>query len=311
MTSRTEVLVEERRDRRAHAWPSIRAAAARWHLALPAVLTAALALRAGGFFPGTVGTLDVVLLLMLVGRITLARRSFEGWSPTLAISAGALGLLCVWTLLSATWSHAPFRAASEFDRTLAYVLVLCLMGSFAARAGDLDRALRWLAVVVGGIALAALMTRLFPATFPIEAGRAPSRLAFPLTYWNSLGIFCAVGLVLALHCSAGGAYGRVTRVLAAGALPVIAVTLYFTFSRGGIAAAVVGLVAYVALVTRAGWPRRCSRRLRRARSRWSPHTAPAGSRPTSMRRRPARRIAWQPSSPPALWVRWCCVARDC
>ena len=42
-----------------------------------------------------------------------------------------------WTLASATWSDAPARALSEFDRTLLYGLVLVLTGSVAARVGDL------------------------------------------------------------------------------------------------------------------------------------------------------------------------------
>jgi hypothetical protein len=220
---------------------------ARAHLLVPALLTAALALRAGGFFPAAPAVLALVMALLLLVRITLVERPWSGWSPAVAVSAGALALLAGWTLLSAVWSHAPARAMTEFDRTLAYVLVLAFMSSFVPRAGDLDRALRLVALAVGAIAAAALLTRLYPATFPIGVGRSPARLAFPLTYWNALGVFCAIGLTLALHCSAAPASGPVARVLAAGSLPVTATTLYFTFSRGGIAVAALGVVAYVAL----------------------------------------------------------------
>ena len=221
--------------------------AARPHLALPALVTVALAFQAGGFFPAVVALLAVLLIALVVGRITLAAAPLAGWTPALAISAGALGLLAAWTLLSATWSHAPFRAMSEFDRTLAYALVLCLMGSFAAQAGDLDRLLKGLAFAACGVAALALLTRLFPGVFPTEGGKDPSRLSFPLTYWNALAVMSAIGLVLAVHATAGGSTGRLGRVLGAGALPVVAVTLYFTFSRGGIAAAALGIVAYVVL----------------------------------------------------------------
>ena len=129
----------------------------------------------------------------LVGRITLARRPFEGWSPALALASGALGLLAVWTLASATWSDAPARALSEFDRTLLYGLVLVLTGSVAARVGDLSMLLRWTAAAFAAIALAGLLTRLLPDMFPISSGFLPERVSFPLTYWNAMGVACALG----------------------------------------------------------------------------------------------------------------------
>ena len=187
------------------------------------------------------------MALLLVGRITLGDRPFSGWSPALAVATGALALLAAWTLLSAGWSGAPSRAMIEFDRALAYVLVLAFMGSFATRAGNLDRVLGWVALVIAAVAVAALITRLYPVTFPTGAGKSPARLEFPVTYWNALGVFCAIGSVLALHCTAGARQPAAVRVLAAGALPVLATTLYFTFSRGGIVAAAIGVVAYVAL----------------------------------------------------------------
>jgi hypothetical protein len=242
MTAVTEQAAPSPPGRRA-----LRSIGAQAHLALPAALTAALAFQAGGYFPGTVAALAVVLVLLVIGRLTLAARPLGGWSLPLALSVGALGLLTAWTLFSATWSEAPLRAMLEFDRTLAYLLVLALMGSFATRAGDLDRVLRWLALIIGAIAVAALITRLFPASFPVQPGRIPSRLAFPLTYWNALGILCAVGLVLALHCSAGAGQGRVTRILAAGAVPILCVCVYLTLSRGAILAGAIGVLAYVVL----------------------------------------------------------------
>ena len=93
-----------------------------WYLTLPGLATAWLGFRAGGFFPGQVGLVALTLALVLVGRITLARRPFEGWSPALALASGALAGLAVWTLASALWSDAPARALAEFDRTLLYGL---------------------------------------------------------------------------------------------------------------------------------------------------------------------------------------------
>jgi O-antigen ligase len=194
-----------------------------------------------------VGFVALAFALALVVRITVAERPFEGFSPALALASGALGGLAVWTLASASWSDAPARALSEFDRTLLYGLVLVLTGSAAARVGDLATVLRWTAGAFTALALAGLLTRLLPDTFPISAGFLPERVSFPLTYWNAMGIACALGALLALHLTASGSERAVVRVLAAAAVAPLAVTLYLTFSRGAIWVLPIGLVLYVLL----------------------------------------------------------------
>jgi hypothetical protein len=218
-----------------------------WWLTLPGLATAWLGFRAGGFFAGQVGLVALTFALILVGRLTLARRPFEGWSAPLALASGALACLAVWTLLSALWSDAPARALTEFDRTLLYALVLVLTGAAAARIGDMSTLLRWAAAAFAAIALAGLLTRLLPETFEISSGFLPERVSFPLTYWNAMGIACALGAVLVLHLTSSGREAVVVRVVAAALLPPIAVTLYLTFSRGAIWVLPVGLVLYVLL----------------------------------------------------------------
>src|SRR4051794_638857 len=216
-------------------------------LTLPGVITAWLAFRAGGFFPGQVGLVATVLALALVLRITVAPRPFAGWSPALALGSGALASFSVWILLSALWSDAPARALSEFDRALLYTLVLVLTGSAIARVGDLAMLLRITALAFAAMVLAGLLTRLAPGTFPISAGFLPERIAFPLTYWNAMGIACSLAIVLAVHLSASGSERRPVRVVAAALLPAFGVTLYLTFSRGAIWALPVGIVLYALL----------------------------------------------------------------
>ena len=64
--------------------------------------------------------------------------------------------------------------------------------------------LRWAAAAFAAIALAGLLTRLLPDTFPISSGFLPERVSFPLTYWNAMGIACALGALLALHLTSSG-----------------------------------------------------------------------------------------------------------
>jgi len=216
-------------------------------LAAPAAATAALCFSAGGFFAGTTAVAAIAALVALLLRITLARHPWEGWSAGLSVGAGALALFAVWTLASSQWSGAPGRALLEFDRTLLYLAAFVVFGLFAARAGDLAVVLRWTAAAACGVCIVALATRLAPGTFPTDRPPSHTRLEFPLTYWNSLGALAAVGLVLALHVTSSIRQPAVARVLAAAALPAVAVCLYFTFSRGGSIAAVFGVAVYLVL----------------------------------------------------------------
>ena len=220
---------------------------ANWQLALPAALTVTLAFLAGGFFPATTGLAAGLLCLLLVARFTLAERPFAGWSAPLAVTTGVLALFCVWTLASSGWSNAPARALVEFDRALLYLLVLAFMGLHARAPGHLPVLLRWVGLAIAVICAISLATRLLPATFPTSGGVNTSRLAFPLTYWNAMGMFSGLAAILLTHLTASEREPAAIRVAAAAALPIVAMALYFTFSRGGIAAAIVGVVLYMVL----------------------------------------------------------------
>jgi O-antigen ligase len=218
-----------------------------WQLILPAAFTAALAFMAGGFFPETIGLAAGLLCLLLVARVTLAERPFAGWSAPLAVTAGTLALFCAWTLASSQWSHSPVRAMTEFDRALLYLLALAFLGLHARAPGHLRAVLRWVGLAMAITCAIALATRLLPTTFPTSAGVNNERLAFPVTYWNAMGIFCGLAAIVLTHLTASEREPAAVRVAAAAGLPVVAATLYFTFSRGGIVAALVGLVLYVVL----------------------------------------------------------------
>jgi O-antigen ligase len=218
-----------------------------WHVVVPGAATAGLAFLAGGYFAVTTGLSVAVLCLLLVSRATLSQRPFAGWSPMLAVMASALALLVVWTLLSGEWSDAPARALVESNRTLLYLLMLVFIGLHARAPGRLAALLRWVALAIAVASAVALLTRLLPVTFPTKAGFNNERLQFPLTYWNAMGMFAALGVILATHFTASEREPAWVRVAAAAALPVVAVTLYFTFSRGGIAAAIAGTAAYMIL----------------------------------------------------------------
>ncbi len=221
--------------------------AGRLTLALPGALTAWLGFHAGGFFPGATAQAALAALLVLVLVVTLAARPLDGFGPAaVPVLAGFAGF-AAWTLLSASASGAPGRALVEFDRTLLYTSAFAAGVALTRGRADLTVLLRWTAAALFAIAVAAALSRLLPGLVPITAGNEGERLAFPLTYWNAMGVACALGAVLALHAACGDREPPAVRVLATAALPVFVVAGYFPLSRGGIAVAALGVALYLLL----------------------------------------------------------------
>ncbi len=81
--------------------------------------------------------------------------------------------------------------------------------------------------------------------WPTTPELATNRLSFPVTYWNALGIIGAMGVVLAIHLSSDAREHLFVRLLAAASIPILATTIYFTFSRGGILGTLIGVTVYV------------------------------------------------------------------
>jgi O-antigen ligase len=219
-----------------------------WALALaPGLLIVYFGFNGGGYFPGADAFAAVVLALVLGLRIWLAPEPLAGYGPLAAIAAGFLLLFGLWTLLSGAWSHAPGRAIVEADRVLLYLLALLLFASATRTTERMRLVLRSVvagAVIVCGIGL---ITRVAPDVWPIRPDIQQGRLSYPLTYWNAFGLLAALGLVLSAHLTCSEREPRLWRIAGAAAMPVLASALFFTFSRGAIAVAILGLVAYVLL----------------------------------------------------------------
>jgi O-antigen ligase len=222
--------------------------AGEWALALaPGLMVAYFAFNGGGYFPGSQAFVAVVLALVLALRFWLASEPLAGFGALATVGAGILALFAAWTALSAEWSNAPGRALLETDRVLLYLLALLLFASFAR---DSDRVRLMVRGLVGGIVLVCtvgLITRVAPDVWPIAPDIQQGRLGYPLTYWNAFGLLAALGLVLSAHLASSEREPPVARVLGAAAMPLLGSALLFTFSRGAIAVAILGLVAYALL----------------------------------------------------------------
>jgi O-Antigen ligase len=247
MTSTPETLTEDGRR------PLTAATAAAVAVACgPAAISAYLAFRSGGYFAGAPAIVAIVLALALVLRLMLADRPFEGFGPAMVCATVGLGGFAVWTLVSAFWSHAPAQALIAFDRALMYWLALVLFGSFGWRSERLLWAVRVLAATMFAIAVVALITRILPEIHSIPVGLEKDRLSYPITYWNGLGVFLAVALVLCCGLAIRDEEPLWSKAAASAATPILAATLYFTFSRGAIGALLIGMAALVLLTFRRG-----------------------------------------------------------
>ena len=185
------------------------------------------------------------LLLLLVLRVTLVERPFAGRSYAHGAGVALLGALALLTLVSSEWSGAPGRALIEYDRALLYLLAFVVFGA----AGFSRLRLRWMArgLALGTfvVCLCALIQRLLPDVWEVAGEPSDERLSWPLTYWNALGLIGSLGIVLCFSLTSDARETRTVRVLAAAALPVLAATLLLTFSRGAMAAGIIGLLAAV------------------------------------------------------------------
>jgi O-Antigen ligase/Tetratricopeptide repeat len=206
--------------------------------------TAAVALAAdnGGYWPTAWGWTALLLAWLCAIGLVLGNQRLA------RVEAAALiGLVAfvVWTALSIAWSSSNGASILEVERAIVYPLGL-LAALLIVRKDALSAFTGGLAAGVFAITTYGLATRLFPDRIGVFDSVARYRLAEPIGYWNALGIFAAMGVLLSLGFAARGTT-IVGRAAAAATLPFLLATLYFTFSRGAWIALAVGFVAAVAI----------------------------------------------------------------
>lgn len=151
------------------------------------------------------------------------------------------------------WAPDGERAFAQFDQISLYVAALALAVALARIVPP--------GILVGGVALGltgvagvALVSRVFPSSFGIQPDTdllpaLAARLSFPVGYWNGLAIEVGLAypLLLAVMTSRRS---RVVSAVAALPLPVIAADMYLASSRGGFAAAGIGMLVFLILTPR-------------------------------------------------------------
>ncbi len=217
--------------------------------AIPASLaligTLTLGASNGGYFPVAWGW--AALALLWVAGVALLVRSKISISPLeLAFLAG-LTVFGFWVALSASWS-ASSGSLYEAERMLVYVAGVAAV-LVVARRRSYGRLLAGALIGITLVSGYGLATRLFPERLSTYDPVAVYRLSEPIGYWNALGIFAVIGVLLALGFATRGR-AATSRALAASAIVLLLPTIYFTFGRGPMWALGISLVALVAFAPR-------------------------------------------------------------
>jgi len=173
------------------------------------------------------------------------------WGPRGSLPGGAalvaLAALTALTALSVTWSVAPDLSFVDAGRMLAYLAVFALAIG-AARLAPTGAPVLLHALLLGAAAavIYGLASRVWPSA--LAENEISNRLGQPFGYWNAVGSTAAMMVPAALWLGSRRGGAVASRVLAYPALGLALLTILLTQSRGALAAATVGVVAWYALV---------------------------------------------------------------
>jgi len=215
--------------------------------AVAAVLAAVALQGGGGTRPGPATGVAIGLELgggLLVALACLRTTHARIWGGTALALMGALAGL---TALSILWSVEPSDTWVEASRTVSYAFVLAAAVALVRLSPH-----RW-ASVLGATLLAAvavcayaLATKVFPAA--LDPDEVYARLRDPFGYWNAVGLMAALGVPGCLWLGARRSGHAALNALAYPALGLLTATILLAYSRGAVAAAVVGCACWFAVV---------------------------------------------------------------
>lgn len=232
-------------DAPVRAWPAVDSIVA-WCFGF--ALTTYLALSGGGYdivVRSEVGVLIWWLLLLglIIGILPRSGLARSTWIALLLLTA-----FFAWAWIATAWTSSQELTLIEVGRVATYV------GAFLGAAclltqGNGRSLLAGLATAIALVCSLAVLSKLVPSLFPADPTLhlyATTRLRYPFDYSDGVGEFAAVGVPLLWYVATGA---RSVWMRAAGAafLPVVLLCLAMTVSRGGILAAAVSVVVFLAL----------------------------------------------------------------
>src|SRR4051794_6261440 len=135
-------------------------------LAAPAGYVLYVAFNAGGYFPRETAIGGLIFAQIVVLYVMVAQNPFARLSWPAVAGVAAMAAFGLWILASQLWSDSPARSILEFNRALLYLLVLVICVLVGGKDERLRFAVRAMAAALAAVAIAALLTRVLPSTFP-------------------------------------------------------------------------------------------------------------------------------------------------
>jgi hypothetical protein len=207
------------------------------------VLAGVSALFSAGSSGGRLAWLGLAALCVaaVIGVAALAGMPRPALTREALVALGLLVAFVAWSGISVIWSIEGDRSWAYLNRGLAYVafaVVGLALGSYVRRWGYVLAAV--LALPLGW----ALLGKAVPA---IGGSGRIARLSSPIGYWNALGLLFAMALPLALWLAARRAHPHWLRAAGVVYVYALVVGLLLTYSRGGVLAAGVVALLWLAL----------------------------------------------------------------
>jgi hypothetical protein len=203
-----------------------------------------------GLVAGSAGGLQATthdraaLATLSLGAVLVLVRRRVALSAHAVVFLVAFASYVGWIVLSAVWTTSVTSTVHEVQLSLAY-LGAAVAALVLVRRETVRHLFGGVLLAIALVDLYALGTRVLPDRFGgFDSAALGYRLAAPITYWNGLGLFSALGILLALGIAVDGRR-VITRAASAASLPVLAPTMYFTFSRGAWVAIGAGLAVFV------------------------------------------------------------------
>jgi MFS family permease len=216
-------------------------------LIAPVALIVGLALAGGGFDVNERHIAGLATWLVVIGMLVFGAGSGTKLGRPLYWAAGLIGGLSVLCAISSLWSGSVELSVIEADRVLVYLGLFLAAFLIAQTDERRQRFAEGMAIAVTLVTLLGLGSRLLPHVFEVSTslGTGP-RLRYPLGYWNANGAMCGIAVALLLWTSRRAAWTAL-RWASVAAIPAVLLTLYFTYSRGGLLSLLVASACLIAL----------------------------------------------------------------
>ncbi len=211
-----------------------------------------LGLKGGGYDPLVHDQVGIAVWWIVLAGVLVGAFPDRRPGRLALLALGSLAAFVLWTALSLTWTESVEKTSADLARVATYLGVFALAVS-SRDPGWTRRAVAAVGAGIVFIAAIALLSRLHHSWFPAANQTAQfltsdrERLSYPLHYWNGVAALIAIGFppVLQLATRSGSV---LLRAATAAALPAMVLTAFLTLSRGGMAAAVIAVVVFVAFV---------------------------------------------------------------